>query len=183
MTTGLRIQRTLYMIHTSFISLLQTHEFEQISVLMLCEKAMINPKTFYKYYAGKSALAGALIKQFKHELAQLQHERLTTPNPKQFLQIASQFFFDKRLMLLALWKINTKRHHLWQDMHEMIKITYMKKAQMHNPSIDTEMLHFQAHIFSVMLMNAIQYQLEHNKMIESEQMFAQFEQITHLIQE
>lgn len=183
MTTDLRIQRTLYMIHTSFISLLQTHEFEQISVLMLCEKAMINPKTFYKYYAGKSALAGALIKQFKHELAQLQHERLTTPNPKQFLQIASQFFFDKRLMLLALWKINTKRHHLWQDMHEMIKSTYLKKAQQQGISTPQTLLGFQAEIFAVMLLHSIKYQLEQNQMLESDQIFSQFDQMIMLIKQ
>lgn len=180
--TDLRIKRTLHAIHTAFIELLQSTDFEQISVLMICEKAMINPKTFYKYYAGKSALAGEMIKRFKNNLALLQQERLTIQELPPFFQKVSDFFFNERLVLLALWKINTRRHHLWDDMHQMIVRTFIAHAQNHYPSSNESQWDFQANLFAVMLLNALKYQLEKGEILQMKTLFGQYEQMIALVQ-
>lgn len=179
--TDLRIKRTLHAIHTAFITLLQNDEFEQISVIMICEKAMINPKTFYKYYAGKSALAGELIKNFKEKLGALQQERLNNPDLPSFFEKVSQFFFDERFLVLALWKINTRRHHLWDDMHLMIEQTFITHAQTHRPKSNEKEWQFQAHLFAIMLLNALKYQLEKGEILPMNVLFAQFDEMITLV--
>ncbi|MEG9500064.1 TetR/AcrR family transcriptional regulator [Mannheimia indoligenes] len=179
--SDLRIKRTLYAIETALIELLQHNEFEQISVLMICEKAMINPKTFYKYHAGKSALAGQIIKDFKAKFAQLLHERLHTVDLPAFFEKVNQFFFTHRHTVLALWKIQSKRHHLWVDMQTMIERTFVAHAQNHLSVIDEKRLAFQSHLFAIMLLNSLKYQLEQGDILPMKTLFEQINEMMSLV--
>ena len=50
----LRIQKTYRSLLTAFTKLLEKHRYEDVSVAMLCEEAMIRRTTFYKHFADKS---------------------------------------------------------------------------------------------------------------------------------
>lgn len=179
--TDLRVQRTLLAIKNAFLSLLRTRSFEETTVLDICQTALINPKTFYKYYAGKSALAGELIKAFKTEFAELQRQRLAIHDGEAFWRIAVPFYNDRRQTLLALWKINTKRHHLWQDMHEMIKQNFIRHARNKHPDTPAESWDFQAELFANMLLHGLHYAFTHHKQLEWAQLFDQAEQMVRIV--
>ena len=61
----IRVQKTLKAIHDAFSSLLQEMPYEKISVKALCERAMINKTTFYRYYP----TLDDLLEQVQSELA------------------------------------------------------------------------------------------------------------------
>jgi len=46
----LRVIKTKKVIHDSFMELRKTHPLEKVKVKDICEKALINKTTFYKYY-------------------------------------------------------------------------------------------------------------------------------------
>lgn len=48
--SDLRVKRTKKLIEDAFIEMRKTMPMRKIKVRALCEKAMINPSTFYKYY-------------------------------------------------------------------------------------------------------------------------------------
>lgn len=50
-TEDLRVQKTITSIHKTFEEMLCEMDYEKITVKELCERAKINKKTFYRYYA------------------------------------------------------------------------------------------------------------------------------------
>ena len=50
----LRIEKTYRALLAAFTELLETHRYEDVTVAMLCDKAMIRRTTFYKHFADKS---------------------------------------------------------------------------------------------------------------------------------
>lgn len=50
-TEDLRVQKTIEAIHKAFEELICEMDYEKITVKELCERAKINKKTFYRYYA------------------------------------------------------------------------------------------------------------------------------------
>lgn len=55
-TEDLRVQKTMDAIDRAFSELLVEKDYEKIAVKELCERARINKKTFYTYYAGLDEL-------------------------------------------------------------------------------------------------------------------------------
>ena len=47
----LRVKKTHLAIRNAFLELLSEYDYDKITVTMLCERAMINRKTFYAHYA------------------------------------------------------------------------------------------------------------------------------------
>ena len=50
----LRIEKTYRALLSAFTELLETHRYEDVTVAMLCDKAMIRRTTFYKHFADKA---------------------------------------------------------------------------------------------------------------------------------
>ena len=55
-TEDLRVQKTMAAIDRAFSELLVEKDYGKIAVKELCERARINKKTFYAYYAGLDEL-------------------------------------------------------------------------------------------------------------------------------
>ena len=55
LTMDLRIQKTYKALIEAFTELLEEHPYEDVTVAMLCEKAMIRRTTFYKHFVDKGA--------------------------------------------------------------------------------------------------------------------------------
>lgn len=62
-----RITRTKEAIHQAFLQLLESNEYNDITVQHILDLAQINRSTFYKYYLNKDALAIAIIDKLKAE--------------------------------------------------------------------------------------------------------------------
>ena len=66
-TEDLRIQKTIEAIHKAFEEMLYEMNYEKITVKELCERAKINKKTFYRYYAVLDDLLAELQGLFTQE--------------------------------------------------------------------------------------------------------------------
>ena len=59
----LRVQRTIKSIHDAFCDLLLEVPYEKMTVAMLCERALVNKKTFYRYYPNLAELLAVLQRE------------------------------------------------------------------------------------------------------------------------
>lgn len=64
----LRIQKTKKSLRTALMSLLKEKEYEKITVIDICQEALINRMTFYKYYEDKNHLLEDSLETFKNGL-------------------------------------------------------------------------------------------------------------------
>lgn len=130
---------------------------------------MINRTTFYRYYSGKSDLAGKLIKQIKAEYQSILKQRFESDNLVRFMQIIGNRLLEKRRLILALWKIKTPRHHLYDDMHALLKnafITHAKRIKSNDKNWD-----YQAHIFATIALESHRYYFEKGEILKIPQVF------------
>lgn len=64
----LRIEKTYRALIVAFTRLLEEHRYEEITVAMLCEEAMIRRTTFYKHFADKAAFFAFFVDSLHFEL-------------------------------------------------------------------------------------------------------------------
>ena len=73
-TKDLRIIKTLQQIDRALLELLNELPFQKITVQLLCERALINRSTFYKYYTDKYDLLDRYLNKILQEFKQrIQH--------------------------------------------------------------------------------------------------------------
>lgn len=161
--TDLRIVRTHALLRQALIDLLQENDFEKISVQDIVDKAMINRNTFYKYYSGKSDLVGEMIAEFKQMYAEKLSELAKGQSLNEYLKIIVPLIFEHRKTLLALWKIKTRRHHFYDDMHQMVAQSFINKAEQSGKKLPH--LNYQAHIYATMILQSAKYCFERNEKV------------------
>lgn len=64
----LRIQKTYRSLLAAFTTLLETHRYEDVTVAMLCDEAMIRRTTFYKHFADKSEFFSFFVDSLRIEI-------------------------------------------------------------------------------------------------------------------
>ncbi|WGE89932.1 TetR/AcrR family transcriptional regulator [Actinobacillus arthritidis] len=175
----LRVQKTHKVIRTAFMELLKEKPFENIAIQEILERALVNRNTFYKYYSGKSDLAGVMINEFKAEYANLIDKRKQTLDLNKFIDDILPQFYQKREVILMLWKIKTKRHHLWDDMFLMIKNNYIATQQAKLPHHN---LDYQGELVATIILKTMQYYFERNSTIPVKQVWNEIEQILKALQ-
>ena len=88
-TEDLRVQKTIEAIHKAFEEMLYEMNYEKITVKELCERAKINKKTFYRYYAVLDDLLAELQGLFTQEyLKQIENYKV----PEDLDKINREFF-------------------------------------------------------------------------------------------
>ncbi len=175
----LRVVRTHKMIRNALIELLKNQEFDKIAVQDIVDLAMVNRATFYKYYSGKSDLAGAMIADLKAEYLTFLTERLQTTDVNAFIETVTPILYEKQHLVLALWKIKTKRHHLYDDMFLMIKNNYIQNQQAIYPK---QNLDYQGEILAHIVLKTAHYYFEQDLPIPIKQVWADIGQIAKAVQ-
>lgn len=158
---GLRVLKTQRAIQTAFIDLLYEKTFKEIAVQEICERALVNRNTFYKYYPGKSGLAGKMIAEFKQGYAKLLHKRLSAPDVRTVMKELMPELYEKRRILLVLWKIDTKRHRLFHEMQQLLKNAFLSQAQQKFPE-RAKNWEFQATLFATCVLTTLRFYFEQN---------------------
>lgn len=64
----LRIRRTHKLLTDALFALLETNPYEDISVVTICEKAMVHRATFYKHFKDKDEFVAHVAREKLHEL-------------------------------------------------------------------------------------------------------------------
>lgn len=177
--TDLRVIKTHRTIRNALIELLAEMPYDKIAVQDILDRALVNRSTFYKHYSGKSDLAGRMIKDFKAEYGALLAQRLATRDLQAMLPGASAILFEQRRTILALWKIETPRHHLYQDMYEMIRQNYLKLASARQLEGN---LDFQAHMLANVVLQSIRYYFGQDKPIPFAQLWRDMQTMARAVQ-
>ncbi len=158
--TDPRIIKTHRAIREAFVDLLHEKPFAQIAVQDILERAPVNRSTFYKYYSGKSDLAGKMIADFKAEYSQVLLTRFHVGSFDVFLSVmpeASEWIHSRRRLILALWKVDTRRHHLYRDMHGLIKQQFLRFVHTLPGADPNKDWDYQADMLSTMILGSMNY--------------------------
>lgn len=180
----LRVVRTHILIRSALIALLENHDYDKISVQDIVDKAMVNRATFYKYYSGKSDLAGAMIADFKSDYQNLMTKRLQTHDLQSFFDQILPFIQQNSPLVLALWKIKTKHHHLYDDMFLMIKQLFTQLAiQKFSTPAHTNEWDYHAEMFANFALYNMKYHLERDNVIPLNQVIEKLEKMIVVVKD
>ena len=110
-TKDLRIIKTLQQIDRALLELLNELPFQKITVQLLCERALINRSTFYKYYTDKYDLLDRYLNKILQEFKQQVNVDFVVTNPSvtddEYYQISfrnfTAFVYSKRTEYLIFW--------------------------------------------------------------------------------
>lgn len=95
----LRIVRTRKLLSNTLLDMMEETSIEKISVIDLCNKAMVNRATFYTHFEDKYHLLSFALEELKDELYEkfTKNAKFTTPGETvtNVLLMGVDFFFDK----------------------------------------------------------------------------------------
>lgn len=92
----LRIQKTRRDLRNAIIELIKEKPIEKISVTEICDKAMVNRMTFYKYYEDKFTLLDDTVNEIKDNI------EAKAPNPDYITTIEEASDFFAKLIKIVL---------------------------------------------------------------------------------
>ena len=143
-TEDLRVQRTMLSIKEAFEGLICEKDYERITVKELCDRAMINKKTFYHYYP----TLDDLLAELQGELSVGYIERVRDYKlPEELDQVNREFFLFSAEQGLAYEKITCSGAYgtIRQDMiDEVMSQTWRRsrKFQALDPLEQTMLVNF-----------------------------------------
>lgn len=156
----IRVIKTAKSIHQAFFSLLEEKNYQEITIQDILDGAQINRTTFYKHYANKDALAKQLVEEFKHTIFFPILERRFNESSLEFIQKEAPLMLRNKEIIRLLWKIETSKIHLKQDMYQLIKRQYIEALS--KETIDNELidLEFQGHIYASLALASISFSFD-----------------------
>ena len=100
----LRVQKTYRALFAAFTELLEEHRFEDVTVAMLCDRAMIRRTTFYKHFADKTAYfsfyVDSLCSNFVERVTQEQAAKAASVDERQAIfQMLIDFFLEHEKLM------------------------------------------------------------------------------------
>lgn len=161
----LRVIKTQNNIKHTFIDLLNEKDFDQITVKDILDRALINRSTFYKYYTDKFDLAKTITEEIIADYSPFLEERFADrkgDDLSQYIKSVYDRLLEQRKTLCALWKINTRSIHLYDDMQLILKNKYKAYAAEHNVA-NSELIDYHACIYSSLVMTTTKYIFDNSK--------------------
>lgn len=107
----LRVQRTRKLLSDTLLDMMENKSIEHISVMDLCNCAMINRGTFYKHFEDKYSLLNFALNSLKQDLhSNFTNRKLPNDTPQNtlrtFFETAVEFFFTNRSRVANIVKNN-----------------------------------------------------------------------------
>ncbi|RZI04962.1 TetR/AcrR family transcriptional regulator [Staphylococcus condimenti] len=106
----LRVQKTHLLLRNTFLEMMETKQFEDITVSELCDKALIRRSTFYRHYNDKYDYLNKLIEDFMMRVRALHINQYNPKHPEdyfyQFLNDILAFMNDNKKLVHAIANIN-----------------------------------------------------------------------------
>ena len=119
----LRIIKTKNSLYAALLELMKEKSFEEIKVLDICTKALVNRSTFYSHYEDKYELLEDCIKDLKESLTQELKKNQTINSTKEYYIEMIKLFLnhieEKRDSYLAI-AINNRNSILTDILYDVI---------------------------------------------------------------
>ena len=151
-----RITRTLNLIRTAFLDLLEEKGFEAMTVQDILDRTLLNRSTFYKHFTNKNDLAKLFVDELKTLFQHNLEERFSVPTAE-FAQRAAPIFWQNKELIRLIGAIETPKINLFRDLQIMLKAQYLRSQQAQQPNAN---LDFQAHIFAINTIGMLRYFVE-----------------------
>lgn len=90
----LRVQKTYISLTNTFLNLLKTKRFEDISVNELCDKAMVRRATFYKHFGDKYEFFTFVVREIQLSFNEKLQQTHNSQKPHEFYIYVIQNLFD-----------------------------------------------------------------------------------------
>lgn len=101
MQMDLRIKKTYRALFDAFTELLEEHRFEDLTVAMLCERAMIRRTTFYKHFRDKNDYFAFYVDELMSGLPQKRAGKASAASADDVRVLRHEVFADAMDMILA----------------------------------------------------------------------------------
>jgi AcrR family transcriptional regulator len=175
----LRVQKTIRNIRASFIELLEEKDFSEITVQNILDRAMINRKTFYRYYKDKYDLAQQIIASFTDELiARFMERQLKSyTSTLELAERTYQILQEKRKEILALWNIRVNEINFYDTLLGILQEQYEKV--LHDPDEGKNI--FSAYLAATLMLHAMKYMLDINADFTPEYMMSCLKNVYNLL--
>ena len=158
----LRIIKTENNIRNTFIQLINEKDFGSITVQNILDRALINRSTFYKHYTDKYNLAETIAQDFIEEFRSIANFRLMNRETfKELLNVKNNVLeelYAQKITILGLWKIYTKKIHVYDDMQEILKQRYVELTE--NDVKDSSNIEYESYICASILLSTLKFILE-----------------------
>lgn len=106
----LRIIRTRRLLMSTLLDMMEEESIEKISVIDLCNRAMVNRATFYAHFEDKYHLLNFALEELKDNIYAkfTKDAKLTTPTEtlNSMLAMAIDFFFDRQAPIMSIIRNN-----------------------------------------------------------------------------
>lgn len=106
----LRIIRTRRLLMSTLLDMMEEQSIEKISVIDLCNRAMVNRATFYAHFEDKYHLLNFALEELKDNIYAkfTKDAKLTTPTEtlSSLLAMAIEFFFDRQTPIMSIIRNN-----------------------------------------------------------------------------
>lgn len=132
--TDLRVVKTLKQIDQALLESLSEMPFEKITVDQLCQTAIINRSTFYKYHKSKYDLMEQYLKRTLNEFQKQMNVAFINASPENIHHLIYQKNFEKALQFIykhkkeyrILWTIPTE-YGVFSEMVQVIHDNILDK--------------------------------------------------------
>ncbi len=106
----LRIIRTRRLLMGTLLDMMEEESIEKISVIDLCNRAMVNRATFYAHFEDKYHLLNFALEELKDNIYAkfTKDAKITTPTEtlNSILTMAIEFFFDRQAPIMSIIRNN-----------------------------------------------------------------------------
>jgi AcrR family transcriptional regulator len=128
----LRIRRTYKLLGEALYSLLEEKSFDDLSVIDICERAMIHRTTFYRHFEDKYHLMAYCVQRLTEEFAAASLAIYDEKNPKAYhldvIRRTLRHFAEHKRMILLLAD-QRKSDFVRTTLHEVISRDIQRKLE------------------------------------------------------
>ena len=175
--TDLRVTKTLRQIDEALLTCIENRPFRDVSLGMLCEAAMINKTTFYKYYRDKYDCLDRYLDRLMAEFRASLDAGFVLASPEQIdsldyqkqFEDLSRYVYSRRRELRIFWRAQTERQ-LFIERMQALDESIIEKAEAHRSYDARQRAHLElyAHLFSFHAMSLFEWWLRHDTLVSVE---------------
>lgn len=169
----LRVIKTINNIENSFIELLEKHDFSAITVQDILDKALINRKTFYRYYEDKYDLAETVIRKFFERLThQFDATSSDTPEDTRKLLANSTYsvLYHSKKEIQALWNVKTSEVDFYSLLLKLIQDKH--RDMILSTACPCDDIELESFLTATIMLQTIKYFLDINQPITTDKLLS-----------
>lgn len=172
-----RIIKTLRQIDTALLECIARLPFQKVTVDMICEHALINRSTFYKYHRDKYELLDRFLSAVLEEFSQQARTDFVLASPTEvgdafytriFHDFVS-FLYREKDKYLTLWSTDIGRK-IYEEMTGIVHDNILNKLNASSPGNEPALYReLYARLFASNLMTMVRWGFQHEREVDTEE--------------